>query len=878
MHFWKEKGQKEKIKDKRKKKKMSNKYDHKKVEAKWQKYWLTQKTFKSSDDHTKPKYYVLDMFPYPSGSGLHVGHVEGYTATDILARYKRQCGFNVLHPMGWDSFGLPAEQYAIRTGTHPSITTEQNIANFRRQLRSLGFSYDWDREFATSEATYYKWTQWIFTKLYEKGLAYEADLSVNYCPALGTVLANEEIENGCSKEGGYAIERRPLRQWVLKITAYAERLLKDLEELDWPESLKKLQINWIGKSEGASICFNIQGFQEQLTIFTTCPDTLSGVTFMVLAPEHPLVDSITTFSQQEAVSRYRIETLSKSDLERTDLNKNKTGVFTGAYAINPLNSHPIPIWIADYVMMGYGTGAIMAVPAHDERDFEFAKRYHLAVLPVYHPAVENYPALLKNKSAEQLCEEVLTGQCCWLGEGSYIKKTPSALALEGLSAKETRPIIIQWLESTGYGKAMTHYKLRDWLFSRQRYWGEPFPLLHLEDGTIRLLEENELPLIPPEITNYKPTGDGRSPLVQAEDWVHIVDSKTGKKARRETHTMPQWAGSCWYYLRFCDPQNRERAWDPLQEKYWMSVDMYIGGVEHAVLHLLYARFWHKVLYDCGLVSTIEPFKTLRNQGMILARSFQNSLGVYINPTEVKEKNGNYTHVKTGEILRSQVEKMSKSKLNGVTPDEIIEEFGADSLRLYEMFMGPLEKEKVWNTDAVSGCRRFLNRVHELAQSEKLTEVETPEALKLGHRLLNGVIKDIEALQFNTAIAKMMEFINDFTKLSTYPRSIVKLVAQLLLPFAPHLAEEVGELLGHSGSLSFEPYPAVKVCYLEDEILTYVVQINGKVRGKFELPKDQEQQVVLEKAKQYPIIAKYLEGVTIDKVIFVPNKLLNLVTH
>lgn len=843
------------------------KYDHRQIEAKWQKYWLKNKTFKSGNDFTKPKYYVLDMFPYPSGSGLHVGHVEGYTATDILARYKRSKGFNVLHPMGWDSFGLPAEQYAIRTGTHPAISTEKNIDNFRRQLQSLGFSYDWDREIATSDPSYYKWTQWIFTKLYEKGLAYEAEMSVNFCPALGTVLANEEVEDGKSKEGGFPVERRPLRQWILRITAYAERLLADLDLIDWPESLKKLQINWIGKSIGAQVHFKEKTTGESITVFTTRPDTLFGATYMVLAPEHPLVNKVTTAQQQEAVKNYQKQSASKSDLDRTDLNKEKTGVFTGAYAINPVNNQPIPIWISDYVLMSYGTGAIMAVPAHDERDFEFANTFHLPIIPVFDP---------EGQEAD-IQQAVLNKKQCWTEEGTCINSANNEISLNGLGVEEAKKTIVAWLERTGKGQSTTTYKLRDWLFSRQRYWGEPFPLFKFEDGSIRLLAEDELPLCPPELSDYKPTGDGQSPLARVKEWVEVTDPKSGKPALRETHIMPQWAGSCWYYLRFCDPRNEKQAWSPEAEQYWMPVDMYVGGVEHAVLHLLYARFWHKVLYDCGYVKTLEPFQTLRNQGLIVARSYQNSSRMYVEPQHVEERNGKFYDRRTGEELTSQIDKMSKSKLNGVTPDEIVEEFGADSLRLYEMFMGPLEKEKTWNTDAVLGCRRFLNRFYDMGFSDKVTDDVSDEALKLGHRLVHGVGKDIESLQFNTAIAKMMEFLNEFTKLPFYPRSVVKMATQALAPFAPHIAEEVWQQLGATSSLSYEPFPEANEKYLQDETSIYVVQVNGKLRGRFELPKDQSQEVVLEAAKNNPHIAKFLDGVQIQRLVFVPNKLINIVT-
>lgn len=855
------------------------KYDHKKIEPKWQKYWLDKKTFKADVDTSKPKYYVLDMFPYPSGSGLHVGHVEGYTATDIMARYKRQKGFNVLHPMGWDSFGLPAEQYAVRTGTHPAATTSANIDNFRRQLRSLGFSYDWDREFATSDAAYYKWTQWIFTKLYERGLAYEAEMFVNYCPALGTVLANEEVENGRAKEGGHPVERRPLRQWVLKITAYAERLIKDLELVDWPESLKKLQTNWIGRSEGAEVRFGIKGFADELTIFTTCPDTLFGVTYMVLAPEHPLVSKISTADQMPAVAAYQKEAATKSDLLRTELNKTKTGVFTGAYALNPANGREIPIWISDYVLISYGTGAIMAVPAHDERDFAFAQEFGLPIVAVYDPDLETHAGLISEGEDPQLVRRaVLEGKKCWPGEGTSVHSANDEISLNGLEATSAKKKITAWIEQKGIGRATVAFKLRDWLFSRQRYWGEPFPILHFEDGSKRVLGLDELPLCPPEISDYKPSGDGQSPLAKVREWVEITDPKTGRKALRETNTMPQWAGSCWYYLRFCDPHNAEEAWSAEIEKYWMNVDLYIGGVEHAVLHLLYSRFWHKVLFDCGLVSTLEPFQELRNQGMILARSYQRHNGTYVEEKDVIEKNGSYREKKTGEELKSQVEKMSKSKLNGVTPDDVIEEYGSDSLRMYEMFMGPLEKEKIWNTDAVSGCSRFLCRFYDLAVSEKISDQESEEALRLGHRLIHGVCKDVEAKLFNTAIAKMMEFMNDFSKLPTYPRSVVKMATQALMPFAPHLAEEIWEILGCQEALTYAPYPTVIEALLEDATMTYVVQVNGKLRGRFELPKDQSQEAVMAAAMAHPIISKYVDGLKLEKVVFVPNKLLNLVVR
>jgi leucyl-tRNA synthetase len=838
------------------------KYDHRRIEAKWQKFWEDQQIFRSEVDRSKPKYYVLDMFPYPSGAGLHVGHVTGYTATDIIARYKRQKGFNVLHPMGWDSFGLPAEQYAIRTGTHPAITTETNINTYRRQLKSLGFSYDWSREIATSDPKYYKWTQWIFTKLYESGLAYEAEVVVNYCPALGTVLANEEVDNGRAKEGGYPVERKPLRQWILKITSYADRLLEDLDLIDWPEHLKKLQINWIGRSIGAKVSFVESKTHAPIVVFTTRQDTLFGATYLVLAPEHPLIAQITTKEQKHAVEAYQKQISAKSDLERTDLNKEKTGVWTGAYATNPATGKLVPVWVADYVLSSYGTGAVMGVPAHDERDFEFATVYQLPIQPVIQPM-----------GAEDPISEVLAGKQCWTEGGTIINSGP----LNGLDIEQAKEAMLAWLEEHKKGERSVTYKLRDWLFSRQRYWGEPFPILHFADGTKRVLDVHELPLCPPQLSDFKPSGTGESPLAKVPEWVHITDPKTGKQARRETNTMPQWAGSCWYYLRFCDPNNDQEAWSPDAENYWMPVDLYVGGVEHAVLHLLYARFWHKVLYDCGNVSTSEPFQSLRNQGLVTARSYQHQNGAYVPPEEVQEKEGKYLQIGTHEELRSQVEKMSKSKLNGVSPDEMIEEFGADSLRLYEMFMGPFDKEKLWNTDAVTGCRRFLSRFYEMIFSEKACEEENEEALKLGHRLVASVEKDIESLQFNTAIAKMMEFMNAFTPLSHYPKSVLKMVTQALYPLAPHVAEEAWEHLEGEGMLTYAPFPQANPAYLIDDTAMIVVQVNGKMRGKWLFPKDKNEAELLAFIKTQPQIAKHITG-NIEKVIYVPNKILNFVIH
>jgi leucyl-tRNA synthetase len=851
------------------------KYNHIEIERKWQKYWQDQGVFEAKVDQSKPKYYILDMFPYPSGAGLHVGHVTGYTATDILARYKRQKGFNVLHPMGWDSFGLQAEQYAVRTGTHPKITTEKNINTYRRQLQSLGFSYDWKREFATSDPSYYKWTQWIFTKLYEKGLAYEAEILVNYCPALGTVLANEEVENGKSKEGGYPVERRPLRQWVLKITAYAERLLEDLEGLDWPEYLKTLQRNWIGKSEGAEVCFEEEKTKEKIFAFTTRADTLFGVTFLAISPEHPLANRIVTPDQKEEVKAYQKATTYKSDLERTDLNTEKSGVWTGSYAKNPVTGKSVPIWIADYVLMGYGTGAVMGVPGGDERDFDFAKHFDLEIIPPYDPLIsdEDVP---EGMTKEALQEEVLRGNRCWSNQGIAINGKSEYLEINGLSIEEAKKMVISWLEKQQVGRKMTMYKLRDWLFSRQRYWGEPFPILHFEDGTKRLLDLDELPLTLPELSDYKPKGEGQTPLENVPNWVYLTDTKTGKKGKRETNTMPQWAGSCWYYLRFCDPKNGENPWSQEAENYWMPVDMYVGGVEHAVLHLLYARFWHKVLFDLNLVSTSEPFQTLRNQGLVTSRAFKKPGGGYVEKEAVIKEGETYIERASHEPLVSLVEKMSKSKFNGVTPDEIIEELGADSLRLYEMFMGPFDKEKLWNSEAISGCRRFLDRFYQLVTSEKIVDSEDRKGERLAHILVKGVEKDIEGMLFNTAISKMMEFVNHFTKLEKYSKKGLKMATQALSPFAPHLAEECWELLGEKpGTLTYACYPKADPKYLEETSTIYAVQVNGKFRDKWELPKGKTKEDLLKKAREENKVAKYLEG-EILKVIFVPDKLINFV--
>lgn len=845
------------------------KYNPHVIEPKWQAHWEKNKTYKADIDHSKEKYYVLDMLPYPSAAGLHVGHPVGYTATDIMARYKRQLGLNVLHPIGWDSFGLPAEQYAIRTGVHPKITTEKNISNFKKQLKRLGFSFDWDREIKTSGPEYCKWTQWLFTKLYERGLAYQADLMVNFCPALGTVLANEEVIDGKSEIGGHPVERRPLRQWVLKITAYAEQLLNDLDDLDWPEGIKKLQRNWIGKSIGANIFFREEKTQEVITAFSTRHDTLFGATFLVLSPEHPLVKKITSSEQKASVEAYVRQASLKSDLERTELSKDKTGVWTGAFCINPINHEKMPVWIADYVLAGYGTGAVMAVPAHDQRDLEFANKFNLPIRPVLKPTKS-----VNGLSPEEAFAQVQAHTLC-ITDGELINSASDQVQLDGKSVKEAKKIVEEWLEKSGHGESTINYKLRDWLFSRQRYWGEPIPILHLEDGTMRSLSQDELPLLPPENISYTPTKTGNSPLENARDWVEIIDPKTGKKAFRETNTMPQWAGSCWYYLRYLDPINAEAPFSKEAEQYWMPVDLYVGGAEHAVLHLLYARFWHKVFYDCGLVSTKEPFQSLRNQGVVTSRSFKNSKNHYVEASEVREEDGDYIHNKTGERLSSQIEKMSKSKLNGVNPDEIIEEFGADALRLYEMFMAPIDKEKVWCTEGIQGCFRFLHRFYELCTDDLVCDQESPEALKIGHQLVKGIEEDYQAMQYNTAISKLMVFVNQMIKLPDYPRSVLKMAVQCLYPLAPHLASELWEHFGETEDLSRVPFPKWDAKHLVEHTATYVVQVNGKLRGRFDLPKDQPEDKIVELAKENATIAKHLDG-QIVKTIFVPNKLLNFV--
>ena len=850
---------------------MAREYEFSKIEKKWQEYWEKHKTFKAVDFSPKPKFYCLDMFPYPSGAGLHVGHPEGYTATDITCRYRRMKGFNVLHPMGWDAFGLPAEQYAIETGTHPEITTKKNIDNFRRQIKALGFSYDWDREVNTTDPGYFKWTQWIFSQLHKKGLAYLDEIPVNWCPALGTVLANEEVIDGLSERGGYPVVRRPMKQWMLKITDYAERLLSDLDELDWPEGVKEMQRNWIGKSTGAEVHFKTDS-GETITVYTTRPDTLFGATYMVLAPEHPLVDKLTTPAHKAEVDAYRAETAKKSELARTGDNTEKTGAFTGAYAIDPVDGRKIPIWIADYVLVSYGTGAIMAVPAHDTRDFAFAKKFDLPVICIIRPDAE--AAKVDNTDVEA----VLRGEACWTGEGKLIRSANSdGLDLNGLSVADSKPAATRWLEARGLGKEAVKYKLRDWLFSRQRYWGEPFPIIHYEDGSIELVDETELPVTPPEMEDFKPAGDGEPPLSKAKDWVNYVDPKTGREGRRETNTMPQWAGSCWYYLRYIDPHNSERAWDPAKEKYWMPVDLYVGGAEHAVLHLLYARFWHKVLYDLGLVTTKEPFHKLINQGMILGVSYKDKRGVLVPTDQVDFTPAGPVRKSDGEALTEFPAKMSKSLRNVVNPDDVIRDYGADSMRMYEMFMGPLEATKPWNTNGVEGVSRFLKRAFRLYQEAEVTDEKCGKELeRLLHATVKKVTEDLDNFGFNTAISQLMIFLNEFSKLTKLPREAAEKFVLLLSPFAPHLGEELWEQLGHSGSLAYQPWPAWDEELLKLDEIEILVQVRGKPKARLMMPADVEQEEAEKLALASPDVQAALEGKPVRKMIFVPGRLLNIV--
>ena len=868
-------------------------YPFKEIEKKWQTYWDEHKTFRTPDriDTSKPKYYVLDMYPYPSGAGLHVGHPEGYTATDIVARYKRMKGFNVLHPIGWDAFGLPAEQYALKTGTHPRVTTERNINRFRQQLKALGFAYDWDREVDTTDPNYYKWTQWIFLKLFEQGLAYQAEIPVWWCEELGTTLANEEVIDGKSEIGGYPCVRRPLRQWMLKITAYAERLLEGLDDVEWPTSTKEMQRNWIGRSEGAEIDFPVAGYAgEVIRVFTTRPDTVFGATYMVLAPEHRLVDIITTDEQRQAVTQYRREAARKSDLERTELQKEKTGVFTGGYAVNPVNDEDIPIWVADYVLASYGTGAIMAVPGQDERDWEFAEVFDLPIIRTVQP-----PDDFEGRA--------------FLGDGPAINSG----FLDGLYIAEAKKKIIDWLEENGKGERKINFKLRDWLFSRQRYWGEPFPVIFV-DGEPKTVPQDHLPVTLPDLDAFKPSGSPEGPLALAADWLDTTDPETGKPARRETNTMPQWAGSCWYYLRYLDPHNPDQLVDPELEKYWMPVDLYVGGAEHAVLHLLYARFWHKVLYDAGVVASKEPFVKLIHQGMILgemeytifrdaknkrvvsAQFVRNGVdrltGAAVESERVDEdaveKQGEFFVLKDDSEIRvdARAYKMSKSRGNVINPDEIVDKYGADAFRLYEMFMGPLEQVKPWSTRGVEGTYRFLNRVWRLIAGDddggldaKVQDTEpSKEQWRVLHQTIKRVTEDIEAMRFNTAIAAMMEFVNAANKWGVLPRTVVEPFVLVLSPFAPHLAEALWERLGHTASLANEPWPEVVEGHLVQETVEIAVQVNGKVRGTIQIAPDADKDLVLETAKQDGNVARFLDGKTMRREIYVPGRIVNFVAN
>ncbi len=799
------------------------KYEHLIIEAKWQNHWAGERIFSVEVDHDKEKLYVLDMFPYPSGSGLHVGHPLGYTATDIYSRYKRLQGFNVLHPMGWDAFGLPAEQYAIKTGTHPKQTTEENVNNFKRQIQMLGFSYDWDREINTTDEGYYKWTQWIFLQLYNKGLAYEAKVPVNWCPELKAVLANEEVVDGKSEIGGHPVFRKPMRQWMFRITSYAESLLEGLDDLDWPESVKELQRNWIGKSVGAEVEFEINYIKSTIKVFTTRPDTLFGATYIVLAPEHPLVSFLVTDKYRDEVQQYIEDTKNKSDLDRGELNKNKTGFFLGSYATNPINEEKIPIWIADYVLMNYGTGAIMAVPGHDERDHEFAKIFNLPIKEVVSGGDVNVEAFTENQKGKMVNSS-----------------NDKGLNLNGKIVPEAINETILWLKKNNKGKDKVQYKLRDWLFSRQRYWGEPIPIIHNDDGSIIAMDESDLPLTLPQVDQYEPAETGESPLANIKEWVEV------KNGRRETNTMPQWAGSCWYFLRFTDPNNNKYPWDKEKESYWMPVDLYVGGVEHAVLHLLYSRFWHHVLYDLGLVSTKEPFKKLYNQGMIQGEDGQ---------------------------------KMSKSRGNVINPDEVVQDYGADSFRLYEMFMGPLDKSKPWSTKGLQGCYRFIQKVWRLFTNEEIQIRENcsnNETNRLLHQTIKKVTEDLDGLRFNTAVSQLMIFTNHLSTLDVLDKDVLHTFLILLNPFAPHVSEELNEMLGYK-TITSTKWPTYDQKIITDKKTTIAVQFKGKTRGTIDVNQDTSENDAMELVKATPFGEKYLSQGDIIKIIYIQNKIINIIT-
>ena len=847
-----------------------SKYPFESIEPKWQKYWDENKTFKTVEDANVPKEkrrYVLDMFPYPSAQGLHVGHPEGYTATDIYCRYLRMNGFNVLHPMGYDAFGLPAENYAIKTGTHPKVTTFANIEHFTKQIKALGFSYDWDREIKTCTPDYYKWTQWIFLQLYKKGLAYESNTPINWCPSCQTGLANEEVKEGKCDRCGSQVTHKTIRQWVLKITAYADRLLEDLDQLDWPESVKLMQRNWIGRSTGAEVNFTVadndgKATDQKLTVYTTRCDTLFGATYMVVSPEHPLVEKLTTPEQKEAVEAYVDAAAKKSDLERTDLAKDKTGVFSGSYAINPVNGKLIPIWIADYVLISYGTGAIMAVPAHDDRDWEFAKKFNLPIIEV-------------------LKSEVDVQEQAWTEDGIHVNSE----FLDGLNKKDAIEKMLAWLAENNCGKAAVNYKLRDWIFSRQRYWGEPIPLIHCPDcGTVEV-PEDQLPLELPEVKSYQPTGTGESPLAGIDSWVNCKCPKCGKDARRETNTMPQWAGSCWYYLRYIDPNNEKAFADSEKVNYWMPVDLYVGGAEHAVLHLLYARFWHKVLYDIGVVNTTEPFQRLVNQGMITSFAFQRKNKTLVPVDEVEQRDdGNYYEKATGEQLEQIIAKMSKSLKNVVNPDEEIKSYGADSVRMYEMFMGPLTMSKPWNTQGIIGIHRFLEKVWAISEKPlndiditgKLEDESLINLRKTFAQTIKKVTKDTDTLNFNTAISQMMIFVNELSKQESIPRAMWSDFVKVISPYAPHLGEELWEKLGNKNTIAYESWPTINEDFLKDDAKTIVVMVNGKLRGKFQATPGADDNTLIEAAKTAEGVEKFLEGKTIVKSVVVKDKLVNFV--
>ena len=843
-------------------------YKPESIEDKWQQYWEDNKVFEVTSDleelKKKPKYYVLDMFPYPSGAGLHVGHPKGYTATDVIARMKRMQGFNVLHPMGWDAFGLPAERAAVRDDIHPAIITERNIANYKRQIKMLGFSYDWTREINTSKADYYKWSQWIFLQLFKRDLAYIEDVPVNWCPALGTVLANEEVKDGVYIETGDPVERRLMKQWMLKITAYAQRLIDDLADLDWPDSLKEMQRNWIGRSEGAEIDFAIDGHDAKLRVFTTRPDTIFGATYMVVAPEHKVVDAITTDAQRDAVQAYRDVAKNKSDMERTELSKEKTGVFTGAYAINPATGQPIPIWIADYVLASYGTGAIMAVPGQDERDWEFAEVYDLPIVRTVQP-----PDDFEGKA--------------FTGEGAAINSG----FLDGMGIAEAKTKIIDWLEAEGSGERTINYKLRDWLFARQRYWGEPFPIIHMDDGSVMAVPEADLPVVLPQIDEYKPTDDGRPPLARAGDEWLMVTLPDGRVGMRDMNTMPQWAGSCWYYLRYIDPTNAEEAWDKGLEDYWMPVDLYVGGAEHAVLHLLYSRFWHKVLYDCGVVSTKEPFQQLFNQGMIQAPTYKDERGRYYYLNDVQKDGDGWKSKSTNLPLSEQIEKMSKSKLNGYLPDDVIAEYGVDSTRLYELFIGPLSASAPWQMAGLDGMFRFLGKVWRLMIDEESGEIarkvqDVPASSndvlnRLLHKTIMGVEQDVKSIdKMNTAISKMMIFANAATSAEIIPLEIARSFTKVIAPFAPHMAEEIWQRMGETDSISYAEWPTYDVRLTVDDTVKMPLQVNGKVRDVVEVSaetsKDELEAIALANER----VQKFIDGKPVRKVIVVPKRMVNIV--